>query len=143
MVRVMMREMMAAEKLAPPPHGDEVMHVVVRSVVKKVPDDEAGEGRLADCPPHHAAEERVEDESEWGARQERHDEPVLVVWVLVMNAVQKKMNAPAPRLLVRPVKDVAVQPVLRDRPHGDPGKERGRYRHRRQIVPPDAADQEQ
>src|ERR1017187_6898765 len=121
---------MATEELAPAGGRQEVMHVVVRPVVEEVSDYESCEKRLADGPAESEREERIEDDRQGHAGEERHHQTVPVARILVVDPVQQKVDALAGGGLVRPVEDELVKDVLGERPGEHSEEEHRRHRHR-------------
>ena len=76
-------------------------------------------------------------------KPERHDQAVLVVREVVVHAVEEKWMPLAPRRVLDPVKDPAVEDVLAQRPREDADREESRDGVPGEIVPERGPAEEQ
>jgi len=81
------------QPLAEPRLRLEVVERVVALVVPEVAEAKAHVERLGVADADREVEDRIEDDRQGHAREERHHQAVLVVRIVVVNAVQQEVDA--------------------------------------------------
>ena len=94
----------------------EMMHGIVRHIIKKVSYEKPGEKGSHQCRTQQEPEQKIEQRSQWNADGGHHDQPLAVAGIIVVNAMKDEMDAPADFPGKFQVKDETMQHVFGEGP---------------------------